>query len=93
MSTTLVNVSTRPVELHLSTGVTVLQPAERIEFAEEDEGAAQVAALVRNGVLSVLPAEPEEEPDEDDEAADEAEDKPKSPRRGSRRTRQSGDKS
>jgi hypothetical protein len=92
MSTTLVNVSTRPVELHLLAGVTVLQPAERYDCADEDFGSGQIAALLRRGVLSALPPHDDDIDDDTDETDDDTDDTDvkasgrKGPaRRGSRR--------
>jgi hypothetical protein len=99
MSTTLVNVSTRPVELHLPAGVTVLQARQRLDCADEDAAAGQVAALVRRGVLIALPAADNAADNDNDNAADaDADDddddsEGKTPaRRTSRRTRRSSDK-
>jgi hypothetical protein len=85
MSTTLVNVSTRPVELHLPAGVTVLQARQRLDCADEDAATGQVAALVRRGVLLALPAAAADADADDSEGKTPA-------RRSSRRTRRSSDK-
>jgi hypothetical protein len=98
MSTTLVNVSTRPVELHLPAGVTVLQARQRLDCADEDAAAGQVAALVRRGVLIALPAADNAADNDNDNAAaadadDDDDSEGKTPaRRTSRRTRRSSDK-
>ena len=68
MSTTLVNASTRPVELHLLAGVTVLGPAERLDCDDDEVAGGQIAALMRRGVLSALPQPPADQADDPDDA-------------------------
>ncbi|MFL6120423.1 hypothetical protein [Actinophytocola sp.] len=49
--TTLTNISSGPVELHLTAGVTVLRPRERLDADPADLELGQVRALCRQGVL------------------------------------------
>jgi hypothetical protein len=59
VSTVLVNVSERPVELHLAAGVVVLDPRARHECAPADLELGHVQALCRQGVLQEVEPEPE----------------------------------
>jgi hypothetical protein len=55
MSTQLVNTCTRPVELHLATGVVVIPPLSTFDCTADDLAVGQVQALCRSGVLAVRP--------------------------------------
>lgn len=59
MSTVLTNVSERPVELHLSAGVTVLAPRAHLDCEPADLELGHVRALCRQGVLQEVEQEPE----------------------------------
>jgi hypothetical protein len=51
MTTTLANTRSRPVELHLGSGVVVVGPLGRVPCDTEDLDLGQVRALCRTGVL------------------------------------------
>lgn len=64
MNATLINVSTRPIELHLTDGVVVLPPRARISCGDTDLDLGQVQALHRQGALRTLAEDEQNEPDE-----------------------------
>ena len=51
MSALLVNTCTRPVELHLGSGVVVIPAMSQIDCSPEDLELAQVRVLTQRGVL------------------------------------------
>jgi hypothetical protein len=57
----LLNTTTRPVELHLTAGVTVIPALEETTCTPDDLSLGQVRVLRRNGVLTDLPASVEED--------------------------------
>lgn len=59
MSKVLVNVSSRPVELHLMAGVVVVGPRERFGCEPADLELGHVQALCRQGVLEEIAPEAE----------------------------------
>jgi hypothetical protein len=61
MTSALVNTCTRPVELHLTSGVVVVPALSTIDCTADDLALAQVQALFRSGVLALRPA-PEPQP-------------------------------
>jgi hypothetical protein len=60
VSTVLINVGSRPVELHLTAGVVVVGPRERFDCEPADLELGHVQALCRQGVLEEI--SPEAEP-------------------------------
>jgi hypothetical protein len=57
----LTNTSTRPVELHLASGVVVIPAQEEMTCGSEDLDNAQIKVLTDRGVLRIRPTSASEE--------------------------------
>jgi hypothetical protein len=61
----LVNTSLRPLELHLNSGVVVIDAHGEITCSAADAASAQVKVLADRGVLRIRQPEPEQQPEGD----------------------------
>jgi hypothetical protein len=61
----LINTSLRPLELHLDSGVVVIDAQSDMTCSVADAESAQVKVLTNRGVLRVREPEPEQQPEAD----------------------------